>query len=364
MIDLQALRNLNPYLLIRPLIFRMDAEEAHHATLKWLKKGIAPRFKNNTDQSLRVKLLGMEFPNPIGLAAGFDKNAEVIPEMFGFGFGAVEVGSITPRPQAGNPKPRVFRLEDYEAVINRYGMNSDGFDACLRRIIAYRDSTHGIAPGIFGINIGKNKDSEDMTADYVAGVKKFAPFADYLTLNVSSPNTPGLRNLQGREMLTDLLQQVIAARDALPKRTPLFVKIAPDLSDGEMADIADVALATGIDAMIVGNTTVSRPEIIPQYLAKETGGLSGKPLFEFSTRVLVRMYKLTGGKIPLVGCGGVSNGAEAYAKILAGASLVQLYTALIYQGPLLVTRINAELSTLLKRDGFRTVAEALGKGVA
>ena len=356
------IHEMNPYSWIRPLLFRLDAEQAHHWTIMLLKKGLTPRFKNDIDPSLHVKLCGLTFPNPIGLAAGFDKQAEVMTEMFGFGFGSVEVGTITPRPQAGNPLPRLFRVPEAEAIINRFGFNSDGFDACLRRFIAYHDEmVQKDSPGIIGINLGKNKESTDAVADYVKGIKIFAPYADYLTINISSPNTPGLRDLQG-DGLSDLLKQVVAARDAAPKRPPIFVKIAPDLTEAQMQNIAKAALSSGIQGLIVGNTTVSRPESLPIGSAKEEGGLSGKPLLDLSTHVLARMYKLTEGKLPLIGCGGVASGADAYAKIRAGASLVQLYTALIYQGPLLVPRINRELAALLKRDDFASVADAVGKG--
>jgi dihydroorotate dehydrogenase len=341
----------------------MDAERAHHLGIALLKKGLAPRFKNDLDPILHVRLYGLDFPNPIGLAAGFDKNAEVVGEMLGFGFGAVEIGSITPRPQAGNPKPRLFRAAEAEAIINRFGFNSDGFEPCRRRLSIYRDRVaKKHQQGIIGINIGKNKDSTDATADYTQGVTTFAPYADYMTVNISSPNTPGLRKLQGRDALKDLLHQTVEARNQAEKKPPLFVKIAPDLSEAEMNDIAEVVVESHIDGVIVGNTTVTRPASIPSGFANENGGLSGKPLFDLSTRVLAKMYKLTGGKIPLIGCGGVSSGADAYAKIRAGATLVQLYSALIYQGPFLVPQINRELAALLKRDGFASVKDAVGTG--
>jgi dihydroorotate dehydrogenase len=355
----------NPYLVARPFLFLIEAERAHRMALSLLRKGFGPRFRNDTDLFLRVKVCDLDFPNPIGLAAGFDKHADAIIDVFGFGFGSVELGSITPKPQPGNPSPRLFRAPAAEAIINRFGFNSDGFEACLRRITAYRDALTGIKPpGIVGINIGKNKDSADAVEDYVEGVAKFAPYADYLTVNVSSPNTPGLRDLQARDVLADLLGRVMAARNGAAKHPPVFVKIAPDQTEAQQEGIAQVALASGIDGLIVGNTTVSRPDAIPPELAREAGGLSGKPLFDLSTRVLANMYKLTGGKLPLIGCGGVSSGEDAYAKIRAGASLVQLYTALIYKGPLLVPRINRELGELLRRDGFKSVAEAVGAGQA
>lgn len=351
--------HLNLYPLIRPALFLVEAEDAHHLAISALKAGFGPRFRNDIDPILHTKVCGLEFANPVGLAAGFDKHAEVINAVLGFGFGSAEIGSITPKPQAGNPRPRLFRAPEAEAIINRFGFNSHGFGSCLERIQTYR-ATKQSNNGILGINIGKNKESPDATADYVAGIKVFAPYADYLTVNVSSPNTPGLRDLQAKSVLESLLKQVVDARNALAKKPPVFVKIAPDQTEEQMSDIAEVVLTCGIDGLIIGNTTISRPDNIRAHLAKEAGGLSGKPLFELSTHVLAEMYRLTGGKIPLIGCGGISSGADAYAKIRSGASLVQLYSALIYHGPHLVNRINHELAALLKRDGFRSVQEAVG----
>ena len=358
--DLARWRNFNPYEAVRPLLFRLDPERAHHLIIKLLRKGIGPRFVNNADTALYSTVCGLDFPNPIGLAAGFDKQIEVIAEMFGFGFGSVELGSITPQPQPGNPQPRLFRIPAAEALINRYGFNSDGADACLRRLVAWYDATSQHRPGPVGVNLGKNKDSLDPGLDFAAGIKTFAPYADYLTVNISSPNTPGLRELQKQEFLDDLLARVMAARNAGTKKPPLFVKIAPDLSEEEATFIAASALAHKIDGLIIGNTTLSRPKHLPPELAKEAGGLSGRPLFKRSTKVLAFFYRATDGKLPLIGCGGVFTAADAYAKIRAGASLVQLYTALIYQGPLLIRRINRELPALLQRDGFGSITEAVG----
>lgn len=352
--------DLNPYLLLRPFLFRIEPERTHHLTIALLKKGLVPHFTNAPDPGLRVHMCGLDFPNPVGMAAGFDKHAEVMGETFGLGFGAVEVGSITPRPQPGNPQPRLFRVPEAEAIINRFGFNSEGFEPALRRIIAYRDATVKQPPGILGINIGKNKESKDAAADYMLGVTTFAPFADYLTVNISSPNTPGLRDLQARNILADLLGKVMAARNAAAKKPPVFVKIAPDQTEEQMHDIAETCMASGMSGIIIGNTTITRPGTIPPDLAQEAGGLSGKPLFELSTRVLAAMYKITGGKIPLIGCGGIASGEDAYKKIRAGAGLLQLYSALVYQGPFLVPRINRELAALLKRDGFASIAEAVG----
>lgn len=353
-------RDMNSYNLIRPLLFRLDAEKAHHLTIKALKMGVYPRMRPVNDPVLHTSVCGIGFPNPVGLAAGFDKNAEVIDEMLNLCFGFVEVGSITPRPQPGNPLPRLFRIPEAEAVINRFGFNSDGMEACLRRIAAFRDAQGGLIKGRVGLNVGKNKDSTDAAADYLTGVKEFAPYADYIAVNISSPNTPGLRDLQGKEQLSDLLKQVMEAREKTKRKPPVFVKIAPDLDAQQQNDIAEVILNSGVQGMIIGNTTLSRPPSIPENVAVESGGLSGKPLFPLSTQVLASMYKKTGGKLPIIGCGGISNAEDAYAKIRAGASLVQLYSALVYQGPGLASRINRGLAALLKRDGFRAVSQAVG----
>ncbi len=348
------------YPLLRQLLFQLDAETAHHFAITCLKKGLGPHVRNDSHPLLRTNVCGLDFPNPVGLAAGFDKQCEVIDEILQFGFGFAEAGGVVPLPQVGNPKPRLFRVPEARAVINRMGLNSDGMDACLRRFAAWHDASIRRRHGIVGINIGKNKDGTDAAADYVTGIKKFAPYADYFTLNISSPNTPGLRNLQGREQMAELLKQVMAAREAGAKKPPVFVKIAPDLTEAQQEDIAEVVLESGAEGMVAGNTTVSRRAGISPHLAKETGGLSGKPLFEMSTQLLSRMYKRTQGKIPLIGCGGVFSAEDTYAKIRAGASLVQLYTALIYEGPGLVPRITRGVAALLKRDGFRSVGEAVG----
>jgi dihydroorotate dehydrogenase len=301
---------------------------------------------------------GLEFPNPIGLSAGFDKDAEAYAALLRLGFGFVEVGSITPQPQAGNPKPRVFRLPEDGAVINRLGFNSAGLAAAVTNLRPRRSERVGIV----GINLGKNRDSADAAADYAAGTTALAPLADYLVINVSSPNTPGLRALQGSAALRELLARVQAARRAaVPDRPPpLLLKIAPDLAAAEARDVAEVALAGGIDGLIVGNTTIARPPDLRSRHAKESGGLSGRPLFALSTELLRQFDRLTEGRLPLIGVGGIASGADAYAKIRAGASLVQLYTALIYHGPGLVGRIKRDLAACLRADGFATVAAAVG----
>jgi dihydroorotate dehydrogenase len=339
-----------------PLLKALPPEAAHRASilaLRLLPAGGAPP----DPRALRVKLWGLNFPNPVGLAAGFDKHAEVPDAMLTLGFGFAEVGTVTPRPQAGNPKPRVFRLAEDRAVINRLGFNSEGLDAVAARLAARKGKT-----GIIGANIGMNRDSKDAAADYVAGVKALAPLADYLTVNVSSPNTPGLRDLQKKAALVELIARLKVARaKAAPKRPPpLLLKIAPDLSPAEREGIAEAALESAIDGLIVANTTVARPEDLKSKFAREAGGLSGKPLFAPSTALLAEMRRLTGGRIPLMGVGGIASGADAYAKLRAGASLVQLYTALTYEGLGLVARIKRELAELLKRDGFKNAAEAVG----
>lgn len=343
------------YPLVRPLLMSMDPERAHDLTLRALELGLGPRERGVDRPSLKTRVFGLDFPNPIGLAAGFDKDARVPDAMLGIGFGFVECGTVTPLPQPGNPRPRLFRVPDAGAVINRFGFNNGGLDAFVGRLTARRGRG-----GIVGANVGKNKDQTDAAADYAAGIRRCAPLADYLVVNVSSPNTPGLRALQGRQPLADLLAACLEARAGSGARPPLLLKVAPDLTDEDKADIAAVAVASGIDGLIVSNTTITRPPQIPERLAGEAGGLSGRPLMGPSTRVLGEFFRLTGGRLPLVGVGGVASGADAYAKIRAGASLVQLYTALAFEGPGLVRRIKHELSALLVADGFAHVADAVG----
>ena len=342
------------YRIVGPLMRRLDAEAAHALTVRALKSGLVPGQPGDHDQILASRLWSRLFPNPLGLAAGFDKNAEVADAMLGQGFGFVEIGSVTPLPQPGNPRPRMFRLREDAAVINRMGFNNQGLAAVAGRLAARRRR------GVVGANLGKNKDTEDAAADYEKGVAALAAHADYLVVNVSSPNTPGLRALQGRDQLDALVGRVRAALDAQADPPPLLLKIAPDLTDEDKADIAAIAVDGRLDGLIVSNTTVSRPPGLASPHRDQTGGLSGKPLFALSTAVLRQMYALTGGRIPLIGVGGIANGADAYAKIRAGASLVQLYSAMVYEGPGLVTRIKHELGTLLRADGFANVAEAVG----
>ena len=347
---------MNFYDVIGPFIRALDPETAHGLAIGALKKGWVPRPPQFEHPVLRTQVWHLEFANPIGLSAGFDKHAEVVDGMLVQGFGFVEVGSVTARPQDGNPRPRLFRLTEDRAVINRMGSNSVG-----PAVVAERLTTRTV-PGIVGVNLGKNKDSRDVVADYVEGVRTLATCSDYLVLNVSSPNTPGLRKLQGREHLSTILRTVKEALldTDLSPRPPLLLKIAPDLSEKDKRDIAEAAVDVGIDGIIATNTTVDRPEGLHDRHRSEAGGLSGRPLFGPSTTVLSEMYLLTEGKLPLIGCGGVESGAGAYAKIRAGASLVQLYSALVYHGPGLINRIKRDLVELLEADGFGSIGEAVG----
>ncbi|MEQ9248517.1 MAG: quinone-dependent dihydroorotate dehydrogenase, partial [Nitratireductor sp.] len=306
-------------------------------------------------EALGIDLLGMHFPNPLGIAAGFDKNGEVPDAMLKLGFGFAEVGTTTPRPQSGNAKPRIFRLQQDRAVINRLGFNNEGHEAMEARL--KKRAGRG---GIVGVNLGANKDTEDKAADYVLGIKRFESLASYFTVNVSSPNTPGLRGLQSRTELEDLLGRVLEARKG---QTPVLLKIAPDLVYEEREDIAAVALESGVDGLIVSNTTIAREGLVSGRHANETGGLSGAPLMDMATDVLADMRRLTKGSIPMIGVGGVSSGTDAYKKIRAGASLVQLYTALTFQGADLVTKIKRDLASNLKRDGYKRLEDAIGVDV-
>ena len=333
-----------------PILFRLDAERAHTLTIAalaaWGKAGtpLAPSVPR-----LATKVAGIAFPNPVGLAAGVDKDGRAIDGFFGLGLGSVEIGTHTPLAQPGNPKPRIFRLTEDRAVINRLGFNNGGLDGALPRAQSAKRN------GILGINVGANKDATDRTADYVHGVTRAAPHADYITINISSPNTPGLRDLQHGAALRDLLAACTAAKGT----TPIFLKVAPDLDPADIDDIARAALDNRIDALIVNNTTISRPGLRSAN-AKETGGLSGAPLAPLARQRLADFRKATGAALPLISVGGVDSGAEAYARLRAGASLVQLYTALVYEGPGLPARILRELDALLTRDGFAKVTDAVG----
>ena len=339
------------YPFLRPLAFALDAETAHRATiaaLKLMPKRRPPAFP----ASLRTEVAGLEFPSPVGLAAGFDKDAEVPEHMLGLGFGFVEVGTITPRAQQGNPKPRLFRLADDHAVINRMGFNNRGQPSAFARL---QHCSH--AHGIIGVNLGANKDSADRIADYVSGVRAMAPVADYITVNISSPNTPGLRQLQDEGALRALLGAIDEARDR--QGPPIFLKVAPDLGEGEPDQIVRVAMQHRVEAIIVSNTTVSRPALKSKY-AGEQGGLSGEPLKPLALKALREFRAASGGEIPLVGVGGIANAGDAWERIRAGASLVQLYSAMVYEGPAIGRRIALGLAERLKQEGFANIAEAVG----
>ncbi|CAN2389437.1 Dihydroorotate dehydrogenase (quinone), partial [Pristimantis euphronides] len=342
----------------------VSPELAHTLSIKLAAFGLVPRCLRYNSQYLETTVLGHKFRNPVGLAAGFDKHAEAVDGLFKMGFGFVEIGSVTPNPQDGNPKPRVFRLPQDKAVINRYGFNSHGIEVVRQRLLQRVEKQKTLtAEGMpLGVNLGKNKTSEDAAADYTRGVRELGPLADYLVINVSSPNTPGLRDLQGREQLHRLLAKVVDARNALPleHRPPLLVKIAPDLSLRDKEDIASVVTQLSIDGLIVTNTTISRPSTLKDPSSVETGGLSGAPLQDMSTETIREMYALTSGKVPIIGVGGVGSGLDALQKIRAGASLVQLYTALTYQGPPVIGKVAQELEKLLIDQGFSSVSEAVG----
>jgi dihydroorotate dehydrogenase len=353
---------LDLYRLIRPVLRRLPAEPAHDLTIAALEAGLgrimSGRAAHEPDPPiLAQRLWGLDFPNPVGLAAGFDKDARVLAAMQDLGFGFVEVGTLTPRPQSGNPKPRLFRLEADRAIINRMGFNSGGLYPAIARLERRRRG------GIVGVNLGKNRDTGDADADYAEGIRRVSTLADYLVINVSSPNTPGLRDLQRPAALEALLVPLLRARDESAGRVPLLVKIAPDLGAEEREEIAAVALAVGLDGLIVSNTTADRPASLASPLAKEPGGLSGPTLFAGSTALLGDMYRLTRGRVPLIGVGGISSALDAYKKIRAGACLVQLYTALVFAGPRLVDDVKQGLAELVRRDGFVSVADAVGTDV-
>jgi len=346
------------YKTLKPLVWKLDAETAHNLAL-W---ALGNRLVNGApyaDPVLESTVFGKRFANPIGLAAGFDKDARAPMQALALGFGFVEIGSVTPRPQSGNPKPRLFRLAEDEAVINRMGFNSGGADNAARNLERLPPAPR---PGVLGVNLGKNKETEDAAADYETGIAKLARFADYLVVNVSSPNTPGLRALQDKGELTALIVRVkTALAAACPTGTPpLLVKVAPDLTDEDIADIAAVAVEQKLDGLICSNTTIARPMSLKSAYKGETGGLSGKPLFKPSTDILRAFSKATKGTVPLIGVGGIMSGADAYEKIRAGASLVQVYSGLVYEGPSLAGRACRALAGLLKRDGFKNVTEAVG----
>ncbi len=350
---------MSSYRLIRPLLFALDPERAHSLAILALRMGMAGGDGGADAAELPVHALGLDFSNPLGVAAGFDKNGQVPEALLHRGFGFVEIGTVTPRPQSGNPRPRLFRLGEDDAIINRLGFNNHGLERVRARLETCR---RGRETGIIGVNVGANRDSDDRGGDYVDGIKTFAPIADYLAINISSPNTPGLRDLQERAALDELLHRVQEARGAAGNgpRPPLLIKIAPDLDGRQREAIAEVCLARGVDGLIVANTTLSRPDGLRGKHRGEAGGLSGPPLHDAATRLLGDMYRLTGGRLTLIGVGGVASGADAYRMIRAGATLVALYTALIYHGLGLVGRIKRDLAGLLRADGFASVTEAVG----
>lgn len=354
---------MNLFDLARPGLFCLDAEKAHGLAIRALKSGLLPAPPVRSDPRLNVRLAGLDFPNPVGVAAGFDKNGEVPDALLRLGFGFTEIGTVTPRPQPGNPRPRIFRIVERNAVINRLGFNNDGHDSAFLRL-----QQRSRKDGIVGVNVGANKDSEDFSADYVAGIAKFAGLADYFTVNISSPNTPGLRNLQAAEALSRLLQLVLAERDRQAvlagRRRPVFLKVAPDLDAGQIGEIATIAReshgAGGLDGIIISNTTLARTGVEGMNNAAQAGGLSGRPLFERSTIILARMRMAMGSAIPVIGVGGVDSEKTAIAKLEAGANLLQLYTGMIYQGPMIAARINRGIVLEMDARNLSGVSELTG----
>ena len=344
--------------LSRPFLFAMDPEDAHAATIKALRLTPLPAAAP-ADERLASNVFGLRFPNPVGMAAGFDKGADVPGALLRLGFGFVEIGTVTPAPQPGNPRPRLFRLVEDEAVVNRFGFNSEGHEVVHDRL-----RKRAGPKGIIGVNVGANKDAFDRGADYVSGIAAFADVASYFAINISSPNTPGLRDLQQAAALDDLLARVLDARDRSHERygrKPVLLKIAPDLDEAELDDIVAVSRARGIDGMIVSNTTIARSPLLISPQARESGGLSGKPLFADSTRVLAQTYQRVEGQFPLVGVGGVQDAETAFSKLEAGASLIQLYSALVYHGPNLVAEINKGLAQQLEAEGLADLSAVIGR---
>ncbi len=344
--------------LARPLLFALDPEQAHEVTLRSMEAGVYPRATSPDDPRLSVKLWGLQIPNPIGIAAGFDKDARVPNAILRMGFGFAEIGTVTPRPQPGNPRPRVFRLIGHRAIINRLGFNNCGHEAALRRL------QQRPRLGVVGVNIGANKETADRTADYVLGIESFYGVASYFTVNISSPNTPGLRDLQAPAALDELLGRVMAAReqrvDAGAPRVPIVVKLAPDITEADLPAITERLLAHGVDGIAVSNTTLTRPGLTTTTLAQQAGGLSGRPLFARSTAMLARVYRLTEGRVPLIGIGGIDSPETALAKIEAGASLIQLYTGLVYEGPGLVEKIKEQLASAVDCATASSITDLVG----
>jgi len=345
--------------IFRPFLFNLDPETAHDLAIKSLKFNFLPNqiFDVEDEEILKVKILGKSFPNPIGLAAGFDKSAEVYNSLFKFGFGFIEVGTVTPLKQLGNSKPRVFRLLEDSAMINRLGFNNDGIDVVKERI----NSEHN--RGILGINIGPNKNTKDQKNDFCLGLKNFFDKADYITINISSPNTQGLRNFHNEEKLDDLLKSLNKIKQEKKTKIPLLLKISPDIEDGHISEISDIAIKNDISAIILTNTSNSNRDNLISEMKKEEGGLSGEPLQQISTNMIKKFYKQLKGKIPIIGVGGVSSGKSAYQKIIAGASLLQLYTGFVYKGPMIVKNIKKELIQILKDEGVSNIEKIIGKGL-
>ena len=340
----------------------LPPELAHSFSIQALKY-LNLKYDNINDPILSQHILGLDFPNPIGLAAGFDKNAEVISSMFSLGFGFIEVGTITPLPQNGNPKPRVFRLEEDKGIINSLGFNNKGILKAKKNLIKLKSSSN--KNRIVGVNLGINKNSTDSINDYLFGIESFCNLANYITINISSPNTVGLRDLQLRGKIENLIKQVVLKREKIDSLTkiPIFIKISPDLNDDQLRDIALISLANNIDGLIITNTTVNRPNNLLSKNKNFKGGLSGKPLFQASNKILKKMYNLTNGQIILIGVGGISSGSDCYEKIKSGASLIQLYSALTFSGPSLISKIKKELVDLIKTDGYKNISDLIGKSV-
>ncbi|XP_074103048.1 dihydroorotate dehydrogenase 2 [Cotesia typhae] len=348
--------------VLMPLVKLVDPEIAHNLAVTAAKWGFISEPKTPDSSALNQKVFGLKFSNPVGMAAGFDKQGEAIKGLTKMGFGFVEIGSVTPNPQPGNPKPRVFRLNEDKAIINRYGFNSEGHEAVYKRLIELRRDSN--FTGIIGVNLGKNKTSTDPVADYVEGVKKFSDVADYLVINISSPNTEGLRDLQGKEHLEKLLSLVNSVRQSMKSNPPLLLKLAPDLTNNQRQDVADVIQKSKckVDGLILSNTTITRRDLSSEH-KNETGGLSGAPLTDLSTDLIADMYKRTNGKIPIVGVGGIFSGKDAFDKIKAGASLIQIYTSYAYHGPPIVQKIKKELNDIIVLNGYSSITDAVGKNV-
>ena len=345
--------------VLRPFLFKLDPETTHDLAIKSLKFNYLPRkmFEVEDEQILNIELLGKNFPNPIGLAAGFDKSGEVYNSLLKFGFGFVEIGTVTPLKQFGNPKPRIFRLEDDSALINRLGFNNDGIEIIKNRIKSEKKK------GVVGINIGPNKNTKDQKNDFCIGLKNFFDIADYITVNISSPNTEGLRDFHDQEKLEDLLLALNKIKSENKINIPLLLKISPDIKDNHISEIADTAIKNDISGIILTNTTNSNKDKLISDFKKEEGGLSGEPLQQISTNMIKKFYKQLNGKIPIIGVGGVNSGKSAYEKIIAGASLLQLYTGLVYKGPSIVKNIKKELIQILKVEGLNNIKDAIGKNL-